>query len=121
MAIEKLFQVLVVGGVTLGTQACASKQPQKSEAPTAQKEVTKTADANSEEKTSVEPSVAEPAPRSRFTGSTSKGEKCEDICYEQSSGELICSEMCCWLTAVECCPNYVPIPKEEETPKEEDE
>ena len=44
----------------------------------------------------------------------SKGEQCSDICTEESSSEVICSDMCCWLMAVECCPNYIPPPEEEE-------
>ena len=94
MAIDKLFQALVVGGISLGTQACAKQ---------------------------TEPSTSEPAPPQEETRNTrpeskqmevnSKGEKCEDICYEQGPDEMICSEMCCWLMAVECCPNYLP-PKE---------
>ena len=56
-----------------------------------------------------------PVPTERGTRmeTNSKGEKCEDICTEESSGEVICSEMCCWLMAVECCPDYRPPPEEE--------
>ncbi|MEC7984813.1 MAG: hypothetical protein VX278_06600 [Myxococcota bacterium] len=121
MAIEKLFQVLVVGGVSLGVQACASKQAKNSDAPTQQEDAVPKPTSTQEEAEDVAaPPRGESPDRGLFTGTNSKGEQCEDVCYTQSSGENICSEMCCWLTAVECCPDYRPPVEEEETesPKE---
>ena len=112
MAIEKLFQALVVGGVTLGVQACASKQAKNPDVPTQQEKEPQLAAPEVVER------PIEPAPRSLFTGTNSKGEKCEDICFGESSGEAICSDMCCWLMAVECCPDYVAPPKDDSKSEE---
>ena len=126
MAVEKLFQVLVVGGVTLGV-ACSTKQSKKTDA-SVQQENAIPADSNKKEveraSTKAEERVERPTqrPQTPFSGTNSAGEQCEDICYQETSGELICSEMCCWLTAVECCPDYRPPVEEEEveTPKDEE-
>ena len=106
MAIDKLFQVLVVGGVSLGIQACAKNtEPKPAEPPPdTSKEVTTT---------SVEEATSD-GPKYDDSGRmivNSKGEKCEEVCSQESSGEEICSEMCCWLMAVECCSNYSPPPE----------
>ena len=108
MAIDKLFQVLVVGGVTLGTQACAKKSnPPQIEPPITPENMGTTVEASEE----VERIPERPGDSSRMLVN-SKGEKCEDICSGDEGREMICSDMCCWLMAIECCPNYSPPPEE---------
>ena len=91
---EKLFQALVIGGVTLGA-ACASKQTKSTDVPIQEKEASESTPVQTEERVEPPPERLE----SRFSGTNAKGEQCEDVCYTQSSGEDICSEMCCWLMA----------------------
>ena len=104
MAIDKLFQVLVVGGVTLATQACAKKStPPQIEPPRAPDDQPSAPE--SPEKLEMTPEFPEDSSRMLVN---SKGEKCEDICSDRDAREVICSDMCCWLMAIECCPNYSP-------------
>ena len=132
MAIDKLFHALVLGGVSMGVQACTPKKSQTKEPiETSSSEIVETkteekAEETPQEKTeetsssAVEESETQEAPetlpapteRGKRMETNSKGEKCEDVCTEESSGEVICSDMCCWLMAVECCPDYRP-PEEE--------
>ena len=133
MAIDKLFHALVLGGVSMGVQACTPKKSQTKEPietsssesvdtqkeekteETPQEKTEETSSSAVEESGKIESQETLPAPRERKNRMeiNSKGEKCADVCTEESSGEVICSEMCCWLTAVECCPNYRPPPEEE--------
>ena len=106
MAIDKLFQVLVVGGVALGNQACGKKAPPEQAEPPASASEESTSSVVEEEET-IGPKYNEEG----VMIVNSKGEKCEDVCYGERSGEEICSEMCCWLMAVECCSNYSPPPE----------
>ena len=107
MAIDKLFQVLVVGGVTLGTQACAKKgAPETAEPTTPSEEVDETTETNG-----IPVETEEIQPENNRMLVNSNGDKCEDICTSEESGEVFCDDpevgnMCCWLMAVECCPNY---------------
>ena len=122
MAIDKLFQALVVGGVSMGVQACTPKKVQKKD-PVESSQTAQEATPSSIKDQEVQRSpdqelrpLAEPAERDEpkwGMETNSKGEKCEDVCEQESSGEIICSEMCCWLQAVECCPDYRPPPEEE--------
>jgi hypothetical protein len=102
MAIDKLFQVLVVGGVALGNQACAKKGSPEIAEPVDSSE--QEADANENPETEETEDLK--TPRDSRMLENSNGEKCEDICDYEASGEVICSDMCCWLMAVECCPSY---------------
>ena len=114
MAIDKLFQVLVVGGVTLGAQACAKKGTPETAEPTNTSE-----EAEESTETNELPVEAEDLqPENSRTLVNSNGDKCEDICTSEESGEVFCDDpevgnMCCWLMAVECCPNYRGLDLEE--------
>ena len=115
MAIDKLCHALVLGGVSMGVQACTPKKAQKKEPvetteTTTQDTSAKDASLEAQER----PREAEDRLGPQWSMETnSKGEKCEDVCQQESSGEVICSDMCCWLQAVECCPDYRPPPEEE--------
>lgn len=132
MAIDKLFHALVLGGVSMGVQACTpkksqTKEPIETSSTEAVEKKTEEQEEDPKEKTeetsssAVEEGEKNEIPEMRpirteredRMETNSKGEKCEDICTEESSGEVICSEMCCWLMAVECCPDYRPPPEEE--------
>ena len=119
MAIEKLFHALVLGGVSMGVQACTPKKAQTkdpvetTETTTQETSTTSPKEASPEEE-ATRPAESQERPVSKWgMEKNSKGEKCEDVCTQESSGEIICSEMCCWLQAVECCPDYRPPPEEE--------
>ena len=125
MAIEKLFNVLVIGGVALGTQACKKKDPNPLEkSPNASKVEEVTSEVATAKETA--PSAAETAEANtpgnelqleRIPAVNSKGEKCEEICSGEGISTM-CADMCCWLQATECCPNYSPpIPTEPEESK----
>ena len=128
MAIEKLFNVLVIGGVALGTQACKKKDisAEAEKANTVEvKEATAAPDAAKEEVEPAPDKVVEPStppselsitPSSVLTVN-SKGEKCEDICSGEGMS-MTCADMCCWLQAVECCPNYSAPPSLDPVPEE---
>ena len=120
-AIDKLFQVLVVGGVTLGAQACAKKGAPETVEPTNTSE-------EAEESTETNEAPAESKDLNSDNSRTlvnSNGDKCEDICTSEESGEVFCDDpevgnMCCWLMAVECCPNYRGLDLEEAEETDED-
>ena len=118
MAIEKLFNVLVIGGVAMGVQACKKKELKSADESAntinAEKAVTVPAELQK-----VVPSAAEKVETETLENSitldrfpsglevNSKGEKCEDICSGEGVSTM-CADMCCWLQATECCPNYSP-------------
>ena len=120
MAIDKLFHALVLGGVSMGVQACTSKKnPPVESSQSTEVTTPESSTSTQEEKRPSEDVPLRPAEAEERLGTpwgmekNSKGEKCEDVCNQESSGEVICSEMCCWLQAVECCPDYRPPPEEE--------
>ena len=105
----------------MGVQACTPKKAQTNDPVKTTETTTQEASKTSPKEASSEEAAKRPAESQDRSAESqegpipiwgmernSQGEKCEDVCEQESSGELICSDMCCWLQAVECCPDYRP-------------